>query len=264
MRRIMDNPALWRDTIRALRFFSRLPMPRLPGEEDPHAAPDLARLMPAVPLVGLVLGGLAGVVLIVASALWPPAIAAILCVAAAVVMTGAFHEDGLADTADSLGGWSVEQRLTIMKDSRIGTFGASALIVGLGLRVAAVAGLLVAAGAGRTALALAAAGAISRTAALILAAHLPPARPDGAAHAAGVPTPDGFGRACLTAAGIALLAWPAAGLGGVFVVLLAAAGLAVAAERFAVHHVGGHTGDIAGATQQVVEIAVLLAVLMFA
>ncbi len=260
----MDNPALWRDTIRALRFFSRLPLPALPGENDPHAAPDLARLMPAVSLAGLVLGGLAGAVLIIAAGLWPPAVAAILCVAAAVIMTGAFHEDGLADTADSLGGRSVEQRLAIMKDSRIGTFGASALILGLGLRVAAIAGLLAAAGAGRTALALAAAGAISRTAALILAAHLPPARADGAAHAAGVPTPEGFGRACLTAAAIALLTWPVAGFGGVIVALLVAAGLAVAAERFAMRHVGGQTGDLAGATQQVVEIAVLMALLMFA
>lgn len=220
--------------------------------------------MPAVPLVGLVLGGLAGAVLIVAAGLWHPVIAAILCVAAAVIMTGAFHEDGLADTADSMGGWSVEQRLTIMTDSRIGTFGASALILGLGLRVAAIAGLVTAAGAGRAALALAAAGAISRTAALILAAHLAPARPDGAAHAAGVPTPEGFTRACLTAAGIGLLAWPAAGFGGVIVALLAAAGLAVAAERFAMRHVGGQTGDLAGATQQVVEIAVLLTLLIFA
>ncbi len=263
MRQIMDNPALWRDTIRALRFFSRLPLPPLPGEQDAHAAPDLARLMPAVPLAGLVLGGLAGVVLIVGASLWPAPVAAILCVAAAVIMTGAFHEDGLADTADSLGGRSVEKRLEIMKDSRIGTFGASALILSLGLRVAAVTGLLAAAGAGRTALALAATGAISRTAALILAAHLPAARAGGVAHAAGMPTMDGWGRACLIAAALALLVWPAAGFGGVIASIAVAAGVATLAERFALRHVGGQTGDLAGATQQAVEIAVLLTLLIF-
>jgi adenosylcobinamide-GDP ribazoletransferase len=264
MRRIMDNPALWRDTIRALRFFSRLPLPTLPGEQDAHAPPDLSRLMPVVPLAGLVLGGLAGIVLIAAASLWGSMIAAILCVAAAVAMTGAFHEDGLADTTDSMGGSTVEKRLEIMKDSRIGTFGASALVLSLGLRVAAIAGLLAAAGAGRTALALAATGAISRTAALILAAHLPPARTGGAGHAAGIPTVDGWGRGCLIAAALALLAWPASGLGGVVAVIAVAAGVATLAERFARHHVGGHTGDLAGATQQVTEIAVLLTLLIFA
>jgi adenosylcobinamide-GDP ribazoletransferase len=264
MRRIMDNPALWRDTIRALRFFSRLPLPTLPGEQDAHAPPDLARLMPAVPLAGLVLGGLTGAVLIIAAWLWPPMVAAIICVLAAVIMTGAFHEDGLADTADSIGGHTVEQRLAIMKDSRIGTFGASALILSLGLRVTAIAGLVAAVGAGRTALALAATGAISRTAALILAAHLPPARASGAGHAAGMPTMDGWGRACLTAAALALLAWPAAGIGGVMAAVAVAAGVAVWAQHFAQRHVGGHTGDLAGATQQAVEIAVLLTLLIFA
>jgi adenosylcobinamide-GDP ribazoletransferase len=220
--------------------------------------------MPAVPLAGLVLGGLAGGALIVAAGLWPPAVAAVVCVVVAVAMTGAFHEDGLADTADSLGGRDVEQRLAIMKDSRIGTFGASALILSLGLKVAAIASLVIAAGAGRTALVLAAAGGISRTAALILAAHLPPARADGAGRAAGMPTPDGWHRACLIAAGLGLLLWPAAGFGGAIVALGMAAGLAALAERFADRHVGGHTGDLAGATQQVVEIAVLLTVLMFA
>ncbi|WP_204312911.1 adenosylcobinamide-GDP ribazoletransferase, partial [Stenotrophomonas maltophilia] len=70
----MTDPKLWRDTVQALRFFSRLPLPALPGEADPHGLPDFAELARVVPLVGLVLGGLAGLVLLPASLLWPPMI----------------------------------------------------------------------------------------------------------------------------------------------------------------------------------------------
>jgi adenosylcobinamide-GDP ribazoletransferase len=257
----MDNPALWRDTIVALRFFSRLPLPTLPGEADPHGLPDFTRLIRVVPLVGLVLGGLAGAVLIAAGLLWQPVIAALLCVGAAAVMTGAFHEDGLADTADSLGGMSRDRRLDIMKDSRIGTFGATALIIGLGLRVAVLAGLVTAVGAGRTALALAAAGAVSRTVALGLQVRLPPARVEGVAYATGMPRESDWYRALAMAAAIAILAVPAGGVFGVICGLGVAGLLLLLAIRFADSHVGGQTGDITGATQQVIEIGMLLALL---
>lgn len=260
----MTDPKLWRDTVQALRFFSRLPLPALPGESDPHGLPDFAELARVVPLVGLVLGGLAGLVLLPASLLWPPMLAALICVGAGIVMTGAFHEDGLADTADSFGGMTVERRLEIMKDSRIGTFGAAALIIGLMLKATAIAGLVTAAGAGRTALALAAAGAVSRMAAMALAVHLPAARPEGAAYATGTPSPAAWQAGCLTALALGFLAWPAAGFIGVLLGLGVVAGLAAGAVQFARRHVGGQTGDIAGATQQCTEIAVLLVWLIFA
>ncbi|QCI66613.1 adenosylcobinamide-GDP ribazoletransferase [Phreatobacter stygius] len=260
----MTDPKLWRDTVQALRFFSRLPLPALSGEADPHGLPDFAELARVVPLVGLVLGGMTGLVLLPASLVWPPMVAALVCVGAGVVMTGAFHEDGLADTADSLGGVTPERRLEIMKDSRIGTFGAAALIIGLLLKVTAIASLVGAAGAGRTALALAAAGAVSRMAAMALSYYLPAARPDGAASATGTPSPAAWQAGCLTALATGLLAWPAAGFTGVLLGLAAAAGLAGLAVRFARAHIGGHTGDVAGATQQCVEIAVLLVWLIFA
>lgn len=260
----MDNPALWRDTVVALRFFSRLPLPVLPGEVDPHGLPDFTRLIRVVPLVGLVLGGLAGAVLIAAGLVWQPLIAALLCVGAAAVMTGAFHEDGLADSADSLGGMSRERRLDIMKDSRIGTFGATALIIGLGLRVAALAGLAAGVGVGRTALALAAAGAVSRTVALGLQVRLPPARVEGAAYATGQPRNEDWYRALALAGVIALLAVPAGGLFGTICAFAIAGLVLVLAIRFAVSHVGGQTGDMTGATQQVIEIAMLLTLLAFA
>lgn len=257
----MDNPALWRDTIVALRFFSRLPLPPLPGEADPHGLPDFTRLIRVVPLAGLVLGGLAGAVLILASALWPPIVAALVCVGAAIVMTGAFHEDGLADTADSFGGMTVERRLDIMKDSRIGTFGAAALIIGLGLRVAAIGALVTSVGAGRTALVLAATGALSRAAALGVQVRLPPARVEGAAYATGKPREDDWFKALLLAGAIFLLAIPAGGVFGTVMGLVVTGGVVTLAIRFARSHVGGQTGDLTGATQQVIEIATLLTLL---
>lgn len=260
----MDNPALWRDTIVALRFFSRLPLPPLPGEADPHGLPDFTRLVRVVPLAGLILGGLAGAVLILASLVWPPVVAVLVCVGAAIVMTGAFHEDGLADTADSFGGMTVERRLEIMKDSRVGTFGASALVIGIGLRVAAISALVASVGAGRTALVLAATGALSRAAALGVQVRLPPARIEGAAYATGQPREEDWFRALLLAAAIFLLTIPAGGLFGTVMGLVVTGGIVVLAIRFARSHVGGQTGDMTGATQQVIEIAVLLTLLAVA
>ncbi|WP_439573602.1 adenosylcobinamide-GDP ribazoletransferase [Phreatobacter sp.] len=250
--------------IAGLRFYSRLPLPPVEDEADAHAPPDLDRLAPVVPLVGAVLGGLAGLVLVPATWLWPPVIAAILCVAAAIVMTGAFHEDGLADTADSFGGYTVEKRLEIMRDSRIGTFGASALGLGLLLRVALIAALVDQTGAWATMLALVAAGALSRTAALSLFVQLDPARPDGAAQAAGRPGSRAILRSQGLAAILAMLVLPAAGPQGVFAAVVVAAATALMAVRFARTHLGGHTGDVAGATQQVGEIAILLSLLALA
>lgn len=251
----------WHDLIAGLRFYSRLPLPPAAGEDNPHAAPDLDRMAPVVPLVGALLGGLAGLVLVPAAWLWPPVIAAILCVTTAVVVTGAFHEDGLADTADSFGGYTVTKRLEIMRDSRIGTFGAAALALALLLRVSTVAALVDQAGVWAAVLALTAAGALSRTAALLLFARLAPARLDGAGHAAGRPGSRAMLRAEALAAVLALLVLPVAGFPAVLAVMVAAAMTGLLAVRFARAHLGGHSGDVAGATQQVGEIAILLTLL---
>lgn len=260
----MSLSSPWQDLIAGLRFYSRLPLPPLAGEDGAHAPPDLDRLAPMVPLVGAVLGGLAGLVLVPASWLWPPVTAAILCVAAAVVMTGAFHEDGLADTADSFGGYTLDKRLEIMRDSRIGTFGAAALGLALLLRVSAIAGLVALAGPWRTLLALMVAGALSRTAALLLFVQLPPARPDGAGQSAGRPGTRAMLKAEVLAAILAMAVLPIAGLPAAILVMAATAIIGLLAVRFARAHLGGHTGDVAGATQQVAEIAILLGLLALA
>jgi adenosylcobinamide-GDP ribazoletransferase len=252
------------DLARCLRFYSRLPLPALPWEPDPHAPPDFPKLTRVVPLAGLVLGLLPALVLAAALLLdLGPFLAATLSVAAMTVMTGAFHEDGFADTADSFGGATREKRLAIMRDSLIGSFGASGLILAFALRIGALAGLASRAGLGGACAAILIAAALSRTAGLMPLVFLPPARPDGASHAVGQPTRDTFWLAAalagvLTVALGTLAGLPPPGIGLMF----ALSGLSGwALTRLAARHIGGQTGDIAGAAQQVAEIAALIGLL---
>jgi adenosylcobinamide-GDP ribazoletransferase len=253
------------DLAQGLRFYSRLPVPRLPGEADPHGIPDFGRIARLVPLVGAILGGItAGVLFALDAAGLPSTVVALLAVAASVRLTGAFHEDGLADTADGIGGGRTrEQKLDIMKDSRIGTYGASALILALALRVALLAAILDI-DATLAALALVAAACVSRTAALGLAVLLPPARKDGAAFAAGRPSTASLAVASALALLIAAALTGYREPAGTGLAVLACIGVAVYMMRLARRSVGGQTGDIAGATQQIAEIAFLAFVLMFA
>jgi len=179
------------------------------------------------------------------------------------VTTGAFHEDGLADTADSFGGATRERRLAIMRDSLIGSFGASALILAFALRIGAVAGLATRLDPLAACAAIPIAAALSRTAGLMPLVFLPPARLDGASHAVGQPTRETFWIAAALATGLAvvlgrLAGLPASGI-GLMLVLSALSGLAL--TRLAARHIEGQTGDIAGATQQVAEIAALIGLL---
>ena len=111
------------DLVACLRFYSRLPIPPFGFELNPHGAEISARVK-MLPLAGALIGSLAALVLLLVAELGlTPQIAAIFAIFTLIVVTGAFHEDGLADFADATGGATPEQRLTIMKDSRIGTFG---------------------------------------------------------------------------------------------------------------------------------------------
>jgi adenosylcobinamide-GDP ribazoletransferase len=214
-----------------------------------------------VPVAGAVLGGLAAFVLtFAASQGFEPAIASALAIGTLIALTGALHEDGLADCADGLGGGATrERKLEIMRDSRIGTYGTIAIALTLYLRVECLAALatssVVLAG-----VSLVAAAAVSRTAALVPLLLLPPARADGSGHAAGRPEPRAFTIAASVAALMALTpilagADPRAAL----VALAAAAGVALGASGLAYRQIGGHTGDVAGAVQQIAELTLLLA-----
>lgn len=253
------------DIVAVLRFYSRLPMPAL--GPDPHRAPDFERLAYAVPLAGLVLGALASIALLGASLLHlTPFLSATLTIAALVVMTGALQEDGLADAADGFGGGRDKaHRLTIMRDSRVGSFGATALVLALMLRVGALEALIQAEGAGRAALALLAAAALSRASGILMLRALPSARVDGASATIGQPSPHATLMCALVAAlSGALLLVPAFGVGAMFGGVLAPLAVLGLMGLLAARLIGGQTGDVAGATQQLSEIAVLLAVLIFA
>ena len=194
------------------------------------------------PLAGLVVGG------VTAGALWiarrmgvPPLPAAAWSVAAAVLFTGGLHEDGLADTADGFGGGgTVERRLEIMRDSRIGSYGAVALVLSLGVRVTAIAALP----PHRVWASLLVAGALSRASMLPVLALLPPARADGLGRMVGrVPKwAPAAGSVVAVAVALACLP-PIAAAVALAVTALVALAVAALAHRW----IRGQTGDVLGA-----------------
>ncbi|MFV0358593.1 adenosylcobinamide-GDP ribazoletransferase [Tropicimonas sp.] len=238
----------WRDLSLALSLLTRLPV-RVPPE---YATTRGARAAWAYPLAGAVAALLAGCVgwLMLTSGT-PASVAAGGALAAQVVITGAMHEDGLADAADGLwGGWDRARRLEIMKDSRIGSYGVLALILAIGLRWAALTVL-----APVLLPAMLTAALLSRAVMIVVMGTLPNARDGGLSRRLGRP-----GRAVMVAGfALALLLAAmlvgAAALGLLTATIAAAAAAAVIARR----KIGGQTGDILGATQQMAEIACLVA-----
>jgi adenosylcobinamide-GDP ribazoletransferase len=242
----------------ALQFFTRVPVPAWVGytPEWMHAS---AR---HYPLVGACVGGAGALVLLIAAQVWPLSVAVGLSMAATVWLTGGFHEDGLADTCDGLGG-SVgrERALTIMKDSRLGSYGVLGLVGVLGLKAVALQGL---AGfdAAQAALALVWAHVVSRAVPVALLRLLPYA--GDAEHAKAKPMAQQVSGGGLAAAlGWAALACAAArGLGAAAFTLAGAALGVIALAAFCVRwyrqRLGGYTGDTLGAAQQLTELAGLL------
>jgi adenosylcobinamide-GDP ribazoletransferase len=233
----------------AARYLTILPLPGLG-----HAPMDaLGRSAAWFPIVGIGLG--AGLVLVdrVTSWLFPPLLAALLTVTAWKLVTGGLHLDGLADCLDGLVGRDPEHRLAIMRDSRIGAFGAIGLILFLLLEIVALSELAPAV-RGR---ALFAAPVIARATPALLSRLFRPARPDGqgaAFHASVSRSSTAIGVAVALAA--SLLALGALGLGAMVVSLLAALALAGLLARL----LGGVTGDVLGAAVEVSELTVLLTV----
>jgi adenosylcobinamide-GDP ribazoletransferase len=252
------------DLAHCVRFYSRLPVPALPWEQNAHALPSFPRLVRVIPLAGLLIGLVPAAVLGCALLLdLGPWLAAILSVGAMVLATGALHEDGLADLADSFGGSTREKRLEIMRDSRIGSFGASALFLALALRIGALATLASRIDGGAVTAVVLLVASLSRTAGLMPLVFLSPARRDGMSQAVGQPARETFWLAAGIAGGIAVVLGALAGLPPIGVALtLVLSGLSgVALTGFASRHLGGQTGDIAGAAQQVAEIAALIGLL---
>jgi adenosylcobinamide-GDP ribazoletransferase len=243
----------WRDEfIAALTFLTRLPLGRAQADAP---APSLAVTSWAFPLVGVVIGAIGGIAYVIARGLALPALAAaLIAVATTALVTGALHEDGLADTADGFGGGATrEAKLDIMRDSRIGTFGVLALIFSIGLRTAAIAEIGL---RWHVFAALIAAHALSRGVLPAAMHRLDPARADGLGAGAGRPEQNQV----LIALGIALaVAVIAIGLRAGLSAAIAAALVATALGWLARRQIGGQTGDVLGAIEQVAEAAALLA-----
>jgi adenosylcobinamide-GDP ribazoletransferase len=248
-------PETWRDDFfAAFTFLTRLPLRRASSEEP--LAPSLASASWAFPLVGVVIGGIGGIVYVVSEGIGlPPLAAALIAVGATALATGGLHEDGLADTADGVGGGATrEEKLTIMRDSRTGVYGVLALVFSVALRVVALGqiaqGLHVLG-------ALIAAHALARGFLPIALRFMEPARSDGLGATAGRPEQSFVLWSCGIAVVAAVLA---SGIRPGLSATIAAAVIAAAIARFAQRQIGGYTGDVLGAIEQGGEVAALLAI----
>ncbi len=229
----------------AIRFFTRLPIPGPFG----HGSLELERAIRYFPASGLIVGGLAALAFVAASFVWPKTLAVLLAMAVAIYITGALHEDGWSDMVDGFGGgWTKERILEIMRDSRVGSFGATALVVVLLARFLA----LVEIDLPLVPVALIAGHALSRLCATLVLASLDYARVDGKAKAFANRLGKGeLAVAVLSAVPPLFLLPPLQTAVGIALAALATLWLARMFQR----QIGGYTGDCLGAVQQLAEIA---------
>lgn len=251
----------WRDELAvfalAVQFLTRLPVPR----DLPFSDARLLRATRYYPAVGLLVGAIGAAVLLAAAAALPWPVAVLLSMAATVLATGGFHEDGLADAADGLGGGVTPGRaLEIMRDSRLGSYGALALGLTLALKAAALMALAPA----EAACALLLGHGISRYAPVAVVARFDYARDDGAKFVAPSVSAAGHRVALATAAAWALALALVLGPGAAAAGLLGGAVLAGGIARLYLRNLGGYTGDCLGATQQMAELGLLLGVVAWA
>jgi adenosylcobinamide-GDP ribazoletransferase len=241
---------LARDIRIAILICTRLPL----GSSTQIESLDLVRASWALPVAGALVGAAGALAFFTASELrFPSAIAAALALLASLLVTGGLHEDGLADTADGFGGgWDRERKLEIMHDSRVGTYGACALVMSLLLRWAALAAM---ASPGPAAAALMAAHVAARAALPAFMHVIPPARAEGLSARAGQPAWRSAAVAALLGTlALALALGVQAMVIGLFVNTVAGFLMAWLCLR----QIGGQTGDVLGALEQVIETVILL------
>ena len=244
----------------ALQFFTRLPVPAWVGFRPAW----LQHCTRYYPLVGWVVGGVTAGVFGLALQVWPQSVAVLLSMAAGLVLTGAFHEDGFADVCDGLGGAvSKERALAIMKDSRLGTYG----VLGIGLMLALKFAALNALPAAWTAAALVLAHPASRLGSALLIWRMRYAREEGKAKPLGRRMRDAEFRTALVCG---LLPALLLGLLGILPVLGVGAALALGLAgavwmaRVLQRRLDGYTGDGLGAAQQLAELGCYLGLLALA
>jgi len=250
----MDYMARLEGFVRDLRIAISL-CTRLPGA--PSAAVgegDVARAGWAFPIAGALIGLIAAVVYWLAERLHlPPLVASVLALATSVILTGAMHEDGLADTADGFGGGRTrEKKLEIMRDSRIGTYGACALGLSLLLRWSALAALD---DTRSVAIALIVAHGAARATLPAFMSLVAPARTEGLSSGAGRPPPTSVA----VALGLGVVALAIGfGLSAMLKGVVALAAIGLLLTRLAQRQIGGQTGDVLGALEQTAEATLLL------
>jgi len=240
----------WIDDVRtAVAFLTRVPMPH----PDGPLPPNFIRAHRAFPLVGAMIGLCVGAVYLALLAIGLPGLGAAACaLGASALLTGGLHEDGLADVADGFGGGRDKAaKLEIMRDSRLGTYGALILLVAFAAKLSALAALP------RSAVlpALAAAHALGRGILPAMVMTMPYARADGLAASAGRPDTAtvAIALALALAVDVAALHFTDA-IGAALLAVASGAGMAALAHR----QIGGQTGDVLGGAEQVCETAVLL------
>lgn len=239
----------WLDDLsNAFAFLTRLPAPRT------ETAPAVfARAYRAFPLVGALIGAAIGIADVLLLRFGVPAIAAAaIALGAGMLLTGALHEDGLADVADGFGGGSDKaDKLEIMRDSRLGSYGALALLVTFIAKVGALAAL----SRGAVIVDMIAVQALARAPLAVMAANMGYARDDGLAVTTGRPDAATALAACIVAMVPALICLP---VGVAIRAALIAAAVAIGLALLAQRQIGGQTGDVLGAAEQLSEVALLL------
>lgn len=246
------RPRAARSALAAVSFLTRLPMDRN-GSIRPA---DIERGVMAFPIVGAGIGGIVAASAWATGRMFPAAVAAVFAVAVELVLTGALHVDGLADTADGYGGRSREHSLEIMRDHAIGAYGVAAIAVDVAMKIVAITAL---AGFAGGLWALIAAGSLSRGAAAGVGTLVPYARAKrGTGGILGQQVR--LARVAGTVLLAAAIAWLAIGVRGLVAAAVVAVLCVIWAWRCRVR-LGGMTGDTLGATVEATELLVLLVAL---
>ena len=245
----------------ALQFFTRVPIVGALAQWVGYSPEMLRASARFFPLIGLLIGCAAGLTFWVCTQLFSTWIAAVLTLIFTALLTGAFHEDGLADYADGIGGGSTAARaLEIMKDSRIGSYGALALCLATALKLAALTTMAVA----LAPVALVLAHVLGRVCACAVLASLSYVRDDASGKSKPLAESLRAGELAfvlLSLLGTLALAWlwqPHALGHAIAALILSGIGTLVMARQM-LRRIGGFTGDALGAVEQVGECAVLLA-----
>lgn len=232
----------------AQMFLTRLPVPKSSRWSEQALAESTAYF----PVVGVVIGLLAAAVFHLGQWLWSTEVAAVIAIAAAIIATGAFHEDGLADSADGIGGaFELEKKLAIMRDSRVGTYGSVTLLLVVSAKVFA----LVTIDPAQVTAALVTAHCVARWTPLPLIACNRYLREDGTGKpfAATVNT-----QRLLVASGIASVVTLICAQWFAFIVIPCAVAFVLLAQWYLRHKLGGITGDVLGAVNSLTELLIYL------